>query len=272
LKPNKILNVLFPSGILKIIIFAFFSVLFGLEPAFSRNGKIVKIPDRACNFEDSVFHKIPLKSVIPYDDTTSARVAYVKKWPYRKNCYIAIVREEIDSEAYSGYYLAMFEYLKPDKSPTFVARYNGVLPMVTSWDTTAEDWSAKWLPDEKPFFISFDFAPYKISDTETAFALRFSEGGRLPGGNQLFPDLLMLFDEKDTVISNLLSVPISFVKNGDGNFQDDENSSKDAVEVNCIVVMLKTKTHDHYDLMLKSSDGRWKKTFTWSSENGKYVP
>jgi hypothetical protein len=251
---------------------ALVAVFLASSPAYHHNRQPSKINGNGEDLADSVFRTIDVGSVVPEDFISSSNVQRVKKWPYRRNSYVALIHFDIQPDDYSGYFLAMFEFGKDYRSPKLVARFDDPLPLTSHWDTVAEDWSARWLPDEKPYFLAFDFAPYKISDRETAFGLRFAEDGALPGGNRHYPDLLMLCRVKDTAFSNILSIPVTSVKNTEGEMRDDGTRPVEETEKECIVRMLQHKTNGYYDLMLKSSDGDWKKVFQWDKDAERYSP
>jgi hypothetical protein len=207
---------------------------------------------------DSIAQKAVISLLVPKKDTSRAQIEGIKKWPYRKSCYISLVsvadKNQEDESNISQYHLAMVEFKKPNSMPKIIARADTPLDITTNWDTIA----VEWLGEGKESFSNFDFAPYKISNNNIAFGLRFSENATYAAGGEVNYELLVLFALLDKKI-----VAGEWV---------DGFRSQEPVGGSCVVIMLPHKTGGYFDILLKGDGGKWKKKFLWGETNKQYYP
>jgi hypothetical protein len=174
-----------------------------------------------------------IQLIAPKVDPNLVTLVGMKKWPHKENTYLAIIclsrsKEDFsDDTSYcsqkqccnSGYsgteeserpkivYLSMLEFKDTLK---LIASYPSPLNVRTTWkDSNIES------PDgDKNSYLSpgsydkFDFANYKISDTQTAFGIRVGWRTMYSGGGGYFSALL-LFKVDGNKIVNILSEPMA---------------------------------------------------------------
>ncbi len=226
--------------------------------------------------------------VAPGRDAALATLVGVKPWPYRANTFVAIVclaankaAHDDDLKYNQGHptcaakevHLAMLEYQATDQLPKRIASYGKALDIMTSWERSS------MLPpvsaDDKPTlpgdYLRFDFAPFKISPTETAFGIRVGWSQSYSGGGADSQALMLFALDGDRLI-NILSVPIYYSENLAGDWHKDGTRDHSLSEDEGIVTFLAKKTNGHFDLQLKGKREKWKQVFVWDDQAKRYQP
>ena len=237
-------------------------------------------------------HEI-MRLVAPGADSTLATLVGMKKWPYRQNTYIAIVccapdREEFKTDTaygrnccnagYGGFnesanpsqvYLGMVELRE---KPVLVAASRGPLKVLTSWENSnIESEVGKGDSVSPGIYDLFDFAKYKVSDSQIAFGMRVGWRVMYAGGGGMFYGL-MLFMARRGEIVNIFSEPIGEEGMSNGEWREDGSRDKNVWGTDNVVILLSKKTNGYYDIQLREKGGKWKQTFKWNSEANRYCP
>jgi hypothetical protein len=125
------------------------------------------------------------------------------------------------------------------------------------------------LPNGK--YKEFDFAPFKISDNQTAFGLRVGNGQGYAGGFGYF-EVLTLFTIDNNQIINVLAEPIYFYQNIAGDWNKNGTRQHDLYEGENVLAVLPSKTYGYYDLQIKSLDSEWERVLAWNDSQKRYLP
>ncbi|PZO43233.1 MAG: hypothetical protein DCF19_04570 [Pseudanabaena frigida] len=125
------------------------------------------------------------------------------------------------------------------------------------------------LPSGK--YEHFDFAPFKISDTQIAFGLRVTHSESYSGGYGYFEDLALFIVDSNRII-NIFSEPMYFNKNIAGEWNKDGTRQHHLYEDEKVLVVLPRKTDGYYDLQIKALDSNWERTFSWDASLKRYLP
>ncbi len=212
--------------------------------------------------------KTIVELVAPRENASSAWLVGVKPWSYRPNSFIAIVIFSVDTV-----YLAMLEYQENKIPAKVIANYGKPLDIAgntVNWDNI--DLGDENLPNSDDMtYYRFDFAPFKISENQTAFGIRVNWSNSYAGGGADF-QALMLFVAKGDRIINILLEPIYYFSDIAGNWHDDGTRDHNLSEGENIVIMLPHKTNGYYDLQLKTVGSKQKQVFFWSDEKKRYLP
>ncbi len=234
--------------------------------------------------------------VAPDVDTSLVTLIGMKKWPYKQNTYLAIVCVSRSSKDYSadtlfsdgkqccnaGYggtnesenpkivYLSMIEYVDKLK---LTAAYPGPLDIKTSWrysniESPEQDSTSNLNPGN---YDCFDFANYKVSDSETAFGIRVGWRTMYSGGGGYFKALMLFIVQGDKII-NILSEPTDEEGMSGGDWQEDGTRDKNFWETHNVVIMLPHKSSGFYDLRMKQIDSKWFRDFKWDMTKNRYIP
>jgi hypothetical protein len=119
--------------------------------------------------------------------------------------------------------------------------------------------------------VEFDFAQYKINNTQTAFGLRLGWGESYSGGNAYFESLALFMIDKDRIV-NILSEPMYFYQNIAGGWNKDHTRQHALYEGENVIIVLPTQTNGYYDLQIKSLDSKWQRIFSWNNSQKRYLP
>lgn len=232
-----------------------------------------------------------LKLVAPQANPSLTTLVGMKKWPHRKNSYVAIVCSQPGRKAseiaesrktgsqwckIDGYhdfytphrndvYLGVVEF---EKDLKLIARTDGPLLV-----RTTDAFSNVKLPTSQeadsvfPESIDrFDFAKYKISDTTTAFGLRVSWYSMTSGGGVDFTGL-MLFTAENRTITCVFSEPM-----GEEGISGTSPETKSSWATEDVLKILPGRTGKHFDLEVKEKGGPWKQLFVWDAGAKRYMP
>jgi hypothetical protein len=120
-------------------------------------------------------------------------------------------------------------------------------------------------------YKEFDLAPFKVSDTQTAFGLRVGQTDGYSGGNGYFEVLTLFIVDKDRII-NILAEPIYFYQNIAGAWNKNQTRQHYLYEGENVLVVLPTNTNGYYDLQIKSLDSKWQRIFSWNNSQKRYLP
>ncbi|NHZ37468.1 hypothetical protein [Massilia rubra] len=262
------------------------------------------------NFGTALAPGLDAKAIIaliaPGRDASLATLVGARAWPYRPNTYVAIAcfarnKKEFDAERSEGnlpgcrqyrdrlgeneeigkaVYLGVVAFAAGGAQPALVASYGKALDIETGWNASAlarpivlddavRAGRSTILPEE---YIRFDFAPYKISATQTAIGVRVGWNERYTGVGMGSFDALSLFRIDGGKLVNILSEPIAFETDSNDGYDADGNRKGIVREGGNVLTILPGNTGGYHDLQLKTLKGRWKKTFVWDSAASRYMP
>ena len=238
--------------------------------------------------------------VAPGKDPSLATLVGMKPWPYRADNWIAIVCVASDRaqlqhdlsynsgkpicQAHDGdgpegdytpaeVYLAFLGYRAPEPSPHLLASYGKPLDVTVGWQSSAVE-EPTWGESGKPLapysYSRFDFAPYRISATDTAFGLRVGWFESFAGGGADFEGIELFVQEGDR-LRNILAEPIYSMENLAGDWNPDGTRNHSVEEIQATIVMLPHQTNGHFDLRINTAHGKGRQDFAWSSKEDRYV-
>lgn len=95
--------------------------------------------------------------------------------------------------------------------------------------------------------ISIDFAPYKVTDNQTAFGIRTTHYGS-SGPNPYGDEYISLYIFKDNAFQLILDELQTNLNVGETNMRCIYNGT----DTNSVLIMQKTKTNGYYDIKVKS--------------------
>lgn len=144
----------------------------------------------------------------------------------------------------------------------------GLAPPLVADPGAGSDGSAV-LPEE---YERFDFAPYKISATQTAIGLRVGWNERYTGVGMGDFHALMLFKIEGDKLVNIFSEPIAFYTDSHDGRDEDGNRKGLVAEGTNVLSILPGTSGGYHDLQLKTLNRKWKKKFVWDSTASRYVP
>jgi hypothetical protein len=238
--------------------------------------------------------------VAPGRDASLATLVGLKPWPYRPDTWIAIVclaPDRADFEMDMSYskgrpvcqadsegggegkytpkevHLAVLGYRPPDQPPHVLASYGRPLDVKVSWQETSLEgpmWNDNGGAIAPNSYLRFDFAPYRISATQTAFGIRVSWSESYAGGGADFIGILLFAQDGDR-LRNILAEPIYYMKNLAGDWHEDGTRSHDIEEGQATIMMLPHQTHGHFDLRISTSQPKSRLDFSWDDADGRYV-
>lgn len=243
--------------------------------------------------------------VAPGRDFALATLVGAKAWPHRPNTFVVIacfVRSKQERETERKYskepsceriyapgdvpqyvhraaYLGVVHYRAGDAAPVLVASYGKPYDVKTRWDTTELDGpdGDAALPGVTPeglmpeTYTSFDFAPYKISPTETAIGLRLGWHEGYAGGGAFY-EALSLFRVDGNKLVNILSEPMAFHSDLAGERHQDGSRERVVAEGTNVLSILPGTTNGYAKLQMRALKGKWKQVFSWDSKAGRYAP
>jgi hypothetical protein len=234
-----------------------------------------------------------VKLVAPNEDLNLAIAVGAKAFPYRLNSYVVIAcfarpneykglmfpkrksckKKTGDRDPNDIIYLGLIEYDSTKSQPKLIAKS---LPLETSWyfiisEQFRSDMRDKRYLPPKGRYKEFDFAPFKVSDTQIAFGLRTEQTDGYSGGFGYFEVLTLFMVDNDRII-NILSEPIYFYQNIAGSWNKDGTREHSLYEGKNVIVILPSQTDGYYDLQIKSLDNDWQKVFTWDASLKRYLP
>jgi hypothetical protein len=244
--------------------------------------------------------KTVVAMVAPGRDAALATLVGVKAWPYQADTWIAIAclasdraHFQQDMSYSSGkpvcqadsegggegdytpkeVHLAVLGYRPPDQAPRLLASYGKPLDVKIGWQETSMEgpmWNDNGGPIAPYAYLRFDFAPYRISATQTAFGVRVSWSESYAGGGADFIGIL-LFSQDGDRLRNILAEPIYYMKNLAGDWHEDGTRSHDIEEGQATIMMLPHQTHGHFDLRISTSQPKSRLDFAWDDADGRYV-
>ncbi len=241
--------------------------------------------------------------VAPGRDAAFAMLVGAKAWPYRANTFVVIAcfgRDQTDPEPPRRsstepscdsmspshdtpasfdpvVYLGVVEYRAGSGAPTLVASYGKPYDIKTSWtsrhvdgprDQDDADKNRDGLMPQQ--YRRFDFAPYKITPTETAIGLRLGWFDGYAGGGAEFEALALLRIDGDKLVT-ILSEPVFFQKLIAGNWNKDGTRDHDEYEGRNVLSVLPSTTSGYADLQMRLLESKSKLIFTWDSKRSGYA-
>ncbi|NHZ37467.1 hypothetical protein [Massilia rubra] len=243
--------------------------------------------------------------IAPGRDPALATLVGAKAWPHRANTYVVIacfVRSKAERASEQKYskepscermyqpgevphyvdrptYLGVVQYQGGGAAPTLVASYGKPYDVRTRWDASGLDG-----PDGDPGLPAgaaggllpetvnrFDFAPYKITATETAIGLRLGWHEGYAGGGAFYEALALFRIDGDKLV-NILSEPIAFHSNLAGELHKDGTREREIAEGTSVLSILPGTTNGYADLEMRMLKSKWKQVFTWDGKAARYVP
>jgi hypothetical protein len=239
----------------------------------------------------------------PGRDGSLATLIGAKQWPYHPGWYVAIAcfaqsKAEHDSDLRyknnkpscskyydgNGYYdkpvyLGIIEYRPEEGLPKLIASYGKPLDVRTSWKYSflpgpqgkfdvPDSGESDLLPED---YVRFDFAPYKLNASETAFGLRLAWNDMYAGGGGRF-EALSLFKLADGKLINILSEPVSFSLFLAGSWHSDGTRDHESHEGENVLTVLPHQTQNYQDLQVKTVGRKFKRVFTWDRTSNRYRP
>ncbi len=244
--------------------------------------------------------------IAPGRSVALATLVGAKAWPHRPNSFVAIAcfaasKKEYEDDLRSSkepsctkyydpsegdgrdyidkaVYLGLLEY-QAGKPAKLIASYSKPLDVKTSWKWTQQPGpSGKFsapssdesdlMPEE---YMRFDFAPFKISDTDTAFGLRLGWRDIYAGGGAYF-EALALFKVDGDKLRNVLAQPLRFEQDTAGKWNEDGTRDRKSLDGNNVLSMLSSKTEGYYDLQISGGKRKWKRVFIWDGKSKSYRP
>jgi len=242
--------------------------------------------------------------IAPGEDLGLATLVGAKAWPYRPNSFVAIAcfsktKADYDSDkeyskgptckkdydpsqndgdqyTYKSVYLGVLEYKADAIKPVLIASYGKPLDIKISWKSSklagpfqdvGEGEEINLMPEE---YMRFDFAPFKLTDTDNAIGLRFGWNEGYAGGTGYF-EALGLFKIDGARLINVLSEPIYYYQDLAGDWHKNGTRDHDVYEGQNVLSFLPNKTQGYFDLQIKTQGSTWKKVFQWDSKAARYV-
>lgn len=198
----------------------------------------------------------------------------IKKWPYSRNSYIGIAcasHKLVSKPTYNSrdcdlskdiVTLRMLRKQKNGSFYPFTERFQ--------WDTSSLV-NRDVVPELAPELRGFDFSPYHISKTQTAFGIRsavfvgYAQGGAVT-------ETLTLFAPFKGKIKPILSQPISYYQNLSGQWHRDNGTrDHDIFEEIRVVIMQDDVSHGLRKLRIQSTSSRSSITYFWNPRRDQYI-
>lgn len=243
-----------------------------------------------------------IAQVAPGQNPERAVLAGVKPWPQRTGAYVAIVciastdaiaeqalrspasqqcegvgRTSDDAETSQNLvWLGVFER-GPDGTPKLVARTERPVDQPTDWSATNiqapddlddKSDSNQALPER---WRRFDLAPYQLRAGDYAFGVRAGWEIGYSGGGASF-EALYLFRIDGAALRLVFAQPMMYYRDIAGDWHRDGTRDHDIEDGSNALSILPTSTNGFRDLQLRERGGKWRQTFVWSAQDGKYVP
>jgi hypothetical protein len=224
-----------------------------------------------------------VRLIAPNEDISLLSLVGAKAFPYRLNSYVVIAcfaQDKEDLSEYKGWCGQTFFGGKTDVYLGLIEYENSRLKLIASSikkvkieavSNNSNLYQASRRPLIPEGYVEFDFAPYKINNTQTAFGLRLGWEESYSGGNAYFESLAVFMIDKDRIV-NILSEPMYFYQNIAGAWNKDKSRQHDLYEGENVIIVLPTQTNGYYDLQIKSLDSKWQKVFSWNNSQKRYLP
>lgn len=231
-----------------------------------------------------------VKLVAPQANPSLTTLVGMKKWPHRKNTSVVIVcsRPQGKADAIAKDFQKgrrwcetdYGEFESPDKNQVYlglveqgkdlrlIAKSDGPLRVTTSAlhsniELPGDGKESNLYPGA---YAKFDFAKYKVSETQIAFGLRVAWNVSLAGGN-LENTGLMLFLAEGGKIVNIFSEPVE-----ESGISGSGPESKSSWATENVLRILPQKTARYFNLELKEKGGPWRRKFLWDEGERRYLP
>lgn len=241
--------------------------------------------------------------IAPGRDSSLATLVGAKPWPYHPDWFVTIAcfaqskAEYQHDKKYAGnkpscskyydgqgyfdkpVYLGIIAYSPDAGKPMLIASYGKPLDIRTSWkysylpgpqgkfDVPGSE-ESDLLPEE---YERFDFAPYKLNESDTAFGLRLAWNDGYSGGTGYF-EALALFKIEEEKLLNILSEPIYFYQDLAGAWNKDGTRNHEFHEGQNVLSVLPHKTRGFSDIQIKTIGKKAKRLFIWNEMQKRYVP
>ncbi len=222
-----------------------------------------------------------MAAIAPRQDAAIATLVGAKAWSYHKNGYIAIACFATSKQAYlkemqqgeipncaklngegdKPVYLGLLEYKEGDKKPKVIARYDGPLDIKTNFG------EGGMLPGE---YFRFDFGPYTITETDTAFGLRFGWTSSASDGSRGYWEMLALFEVAGNRLINVYSGLMYHYTDTVGACKADGACDHTINESRSVLSVSNRKTQGHYNLVVRNLNFGGDVEFAWNSKKNRY--
>ncbi|TYQ30073.1 hypothetical protein [Pseudanabaena sp. UWO310] len=253
---------------------------------------ITKFDDLGTNLSLGLTSKDIARMIAPHEDAELAIAVSTKAFPHRLNSYIviacfartkseynrvkAVTRRTCRKKDYGRddvVYLGLIEYDPIKSKSNLIAKS---LENQINWDFTTykqfrslDRLNIDHLP--RGDYEHFDFAPFKISDAQTAFGLRVTHSEIYSGGHGYFEDLALFIVDNNRIV-NIFSEPMYFNKNIAGAWNKNGTRQHSLYEDENVLVVLPSQTDGYYDLQIKSLHSDWQRAFFWNASQKRYLP
>ncbi|QGZ66856.1 hypothetical protein FAZ98_29850 [Paraburkholderia acidisoli] len=233
----------------------------------------------------------------PGQDVRDVVLSGAKPWPLRPNSYVAMLCLADSPEkaaAARKYAAATCDSLGDDSdarrvwfgvfdsmgtgAPRLVARTMQPVATPTDWSDTnidqpvaLENGDAGSAQAAMPSSWSrFDLAAYQLRAGQYAFGVRAGWSEGYAGGGADF-EALYLFVIDGNALKVAFAQPMAFDKMLAGDWNKDGTRSHDVSDAANALTVLPTVTGGYHDLQLREkARGKWRRTFKWSVEKGRY--
>jgi len=237
-----------------------------------------------------------VKALAPQRDPGQRVLAGVKLWPQQPGKYVAIACLAPSAELagklrqYNGcngsfdpdhpfdVWFGVFEEDAGAGAPRLLARTMAPIDVPVDWQRTrlgdapdaASGQSAGDAQGIMPeSWNRFDFAAYQLKANDYAFGVRAGWEEGYSGGGASFEALYLLHMD-GPALRVVFARPMAFMKDIAGDWHKDGTRDHDMTDGANVLVILKSRTGDMYDLQLRKRGDKQAQTFRWSSANRRY--
>lgn len=261
----------------------------GLENYNSEMNGILKEDKLGIKLPKGMSAKEIIQLVAPKEKAKNAIVVGAKAFPYRSNTYGVIVcfgrfkneyeratsQKSCEKDVYDRddiVYVGLIEFTPSKSKLRLVAE---PIQVKTNWRFIIPEQFRSGDRKERVLLPSgiyseFDFAAFKVTDTQTAFGLRVGSNTGYAGGFGYFETLTLFMIDGDRIV-NIFSEPIFYFQNLAGSWNKDGTREHFLKERENVLVVLPSKTNGYFNLQVKSLDSEWQQIFTWNTSQKRYL-
>lgn len=160
-----------------------------------------------------------------------------KKWPHRKQTYIAVGSDSLKS--IEKYQFRIFAF---DLSG----------PKIRLLAMSAEP----EMLDKGEELIGFDFAAYQINSQEYSFGIRYSLHRSYAGGGEASLKGILMYRIQAPNLHQILAMTTSLDADLAGDWNEDGTRDRNGSSVNAVIIVTKHKTNGYYDWVIKADNGK----------------
>lgn len=236
-----------------------------------------------------------LAQLAPGQDPNRLTLAGARPWPQQPQSYVAIVcmaatpaqaKAELhyDANSCSGdddsHHDVWFGVYTRDAqgAPRLVARTEAPVDTPVDWSDTDIDAPQSIGNDPKTgraegmpqSWLRFDFAAYRLHDTNYAFGVRTGWSEGYAGGGASF-EALYLFQVNGAKLRAVFAQPMMYTKMLAGDWHKDGTRDHIETDASNVLSVLNGTSHGFHDLRLQQRSGKWHRTFRWSASQQRYA-